>query len=90
MYRNGDYVMKMNTGLCRIVDISCPEGMGIDHGKKYYHMVPLEDVNASIYVPVDREKVSLEMTGGRTALPPRLAGKNVKAAARGMNGKGQQ
>ena len=65
MYRNGDYVMKMNTGLCRIVDISCPEGMGIDHGKKYYHMVPLEDVNASIYVPVDREKVSLRRAMNR-------------------------
>ena len=55
MYRTGDYVMKANTGLCRIVDISHLEGMDVDGSKLYYRMVPLSDEKANIYVPVDRE-----------------------------------
>lgn len=59
MYRTGDYVMKANTGLCRIVDISHPEGMGIDRDKIFYRMVPLKDEKANIYVPVDNESLPI-------------------------------
>lgn len=58
MYRTGDYVMKANTGLCRIVDISHPEDMNIDGNKLYYRMVPLSDEKANIYVPVERENLT--------------------------------
>lgn len=58
MYRTGDYVMKANTGLCRIVDISHPEDMNIDGNKLYYRMVPLSDEKANIYVPVEKENLT--------------------------------
>ena len=36
MYRNGDYVMKIPEGVCRIEDVGTIDISGIDKNKQYY------------------------------------------------------
>lgn len=54
MYKVGEYVVKVNNGVCRVEDIvdMALSGAGI---KKYYLMVPKDDRNSKLYVPVDGE-----------------------------------
>ncbi len=52
MYQVGDLVVKINNGVCRVEDIVDMD-MGGVKGKKYYLMVPKDDKNAKLYVPVD-------------------------------------
>lgn len=52
MFQVGDYVVKVNNGVCCVQDIVEMNGPGAK-GKKYYLMVPREDKNAKLYVPVD-------------------------------------
>lgn len=51
MYQIGEYVMKVNNGVCQVVDIV--EMDGSSSGKKYYLMVPRDDKNAKLYVPIE-------------------------------------
>lgn len=52
MYQVGDFVVKVNNGVCRVEDIVVMD-MGGAKDKKYYLMVPKDDKNAKLYVPVD-------------------------------------
>ena len=59
MYGIGDYVVKANTGICRIEEIArrcLTEEAG---EKEYYCMVPEENQNARLFVPVDSETANL-------------------------------
>ena len=51
MYQIGEYVMKVNDGVCQVVDIVDMDGAL--SGKKHYVMVPRDDKNAKVFVPVD-------------------------------------
>ncbi|MBR0149197.1 MAG: CarD family transcriptional regulator [Lachnospiraceae bacterium] len=53
MYQVGDYVVKVNHGVCRVEDIVELEGMTGDKGKRYYLMVPRDDKSSKLYVPVE-------------------------------------
>ena len=53
MYKVGDFVVKVNNGVCRVVDIVELDGMSGISGKQYYLMVPRSDMNAKLYVPVE-------------------------------------
>ncbi len=53
MYQVGDFVVKVNNGVCRVEDIVELDGMSGVKGKKYYLMVPRDDQNAKLYVPVE-------------------------------------
>lgn len=53
MYQVGDFVVKVNNGVCRVEDIVELDGMSDVKGRKYYLMVPREDKNARLYVPVE-------------------------------------
>lgn len=52
MYQIGDYVVKVNNGVCQVKDIIEMEQTA-NVRKKYYLMVPRDDVSAKLYVPVD-------------------------------------
>ena len=53
MYQAGDYVVKAYTGVCRIEEITHPEGMDVDKNKLFYLLTPLSDAKMKIYVPVE-------------------------------------
>ncbi len=52
MYQVGDYLIKTNTGLCKIEDIVHLDGM--DKNKQYYLLVPLTNAKTKIYVSTER------------------------------------
>lgn len=54
-YQVGDYVIKVNVGLCRVGDIMPLDGMGSKEKKLYYLLVPFSDDDMKIYVPVDQD-----------------------------------
>lgn len=64
MYKVGEYVVKVNNGVCRIEDIVEMKLMSPDL-KKYYLLVPLDNKTAKVYVPVDgkNDNVRYVMTG---------------------------
>lgn len=56
MYSVGEYVVKANKGVCRIEDIMHLDMPGIDKNQLYYYMVPLDNPNSKLYVPIDDKK----------------------------------
>lgn len=56
MYQIGEYVVKANSGLCRVEDITHLEGMSVDKKKLYYLLIPLSNEQSKLYVPVDRDR----------------------------------
>lgn len=53
MFAVGDYVMKINNGVCRIDDITRLEMSGVDKNKLYYVLKPIEGNKSILYVSVD-------------------------------------
>ncbi len=53
MFSIGDYVVKANSGVCRIEDILHLDISNVNSDKLYYLLVPQDDKGAKIYVPVD-------------------------------------
>ncbi len=53
MYSVGDYVVKANSGVCRIEDILHLDVSNVSRDKLYYLLVPQDDKEAKVYVPVD-------------------------------------
>ena len=54
MYRNGDYVVKIPEGVCRIEDVGTIDMSGIDKNKQFYSLVPVVGSTSKIYIPVDK------------------------------------
>lgn len=53
MYEIGDFIVRANTGVCKVVDILNLDMSGIDRSKLYYQLVPLDDDKAKIYIPTE-------------------------------------
>lgn len=53
MYKIGDYIVKANTGVCKIENISHLDMPGVDKNKLYYQLMPLEDGKGTIYLLVE-------------------------------------
>lgn len=58
MFQVGAYVVKPNTGICRIEDIVRMD-LGGSGKKEYYMLLPVEDVKAKLYVTVDADRTRL-------------------------------
>ena len=59
MYKIGEYVVKANTGICKIDEIvmrSLAEGM---EEKEYYVLIPVDDPRAKVFVPVASDKSNM-------------------------------
>lgn len=65
MYQIGDYVVKVNNGVCKVADIVTMDQPVAMRGKRYYLMVPYEDASAKVYVPVEgkNDNVRIVMSG---------------------------
>jgi len=62
MYKIGDYVVKNGNGVCRIEDITHLDIRGIDKNRLYYSLVPINDENGKVYLPVDASARQLRKT----------------------------
>jgi len=58
MYQIGDYVVKVNSGVCQVKDIVEMEQMA-GSKSRYYLMVPRDDANAKLYVPVEGKNANV-------------------------------
>lgn len=58
MFKIGEFVVKPNTGICRIEDIvyMCLTGK---EKKQYYVLLPIEDDRAKLYVTTDADRTRL-------------------------------
>lgn len=53
MYCVGDYLVKVNDGVCRVEDITHLELSGVSSEKLYYLLVPVNNKGSRIFVPVE-------------------------------------
>ncbi len=53
MYAVGDYVVKVNKGVCKVEDITRLTIPNADRNRLYYLLIPLEDAGSKLYVPVE-------------------------------------
>jgi len=53
MYKIGDYIVKNGNGVCKVENVTHLDMAGIDRNRLYYMLIPLDDENGKIYVPVD-------------------------------------
>ena len=57
MYAVGDYVVKVNDGVCQVEEITHLQMSGVSNEKLYYLLVPICNKGSRIFVPVEgREK----------------------------------
>lgn len=59
MYNKGDYVVKSNTGICRVDDITFKKLTEDAPEKQYYVLVPLDDMRARLFVPTMSENPNI-------------------------------
>lgn len=62
MYSVGDYVVKVNDGVCRVEEITQLQMSGVSSEKLYYLLVPVNNKGSRIFVPA--EDGSGEKAGG--------------------------
>ena len=53
MYKNGDYVIKSGSGICRIHDTAQLDLFDDGNIRLYYIVIPVEDKGSKLYVPAD-------------------------------------
>ena len=53
MYKIGDYIVKTGKGVCKVENVTHLDMAGVDKSRLYYVLVPINDENGKIYVPVD-------------------------------------
>ncbi len=58
MFNIGDFVVKPNTGICKINDIVRMSLTGKEK-KKYFELSPIEDNRAKLYVSIDADRTRL-------------------------------
>ena len=58
MFKIGEFVVKPNTGICKIEDIVCMCLSGKEK-KQYYLLLPVGDERAKLYVTTDADRTRL-------------------------------
>ena len=59
MYQVGEYVVKINNGICRVEDITHLDMPSVDKNKLYYLLVPKDEEKTKLYVPVESEHTGI-------------------------------
>ena len=59
MYQIGDYVVKVNSGICRVEDITHLDMPDVDKNRLYYLLIPQEENRTRVYVPTDSESAQI-------------------------------
>lgn len=58
MYQIGEFVVKLSSGVCQVVDIVHLDFVK-DKKREYYQLMPISDKNAKLYVPVDNSEATM-------------------------------
>lgn len=58
MFKVGDFVVKQNTGICRVEEIVMKSLMGSEE-KEYYVLAPVEDNRSKMYVTTDADRTRI-------------------------------
>ena len=53
MFKNGDYVVCGNNGICKVEDITTLSISGVDKNRQYYLLKPVFLSGSTVYIPVD-------------------------------------
>lgn len=61
MYSVGDYVVKVNDGVCQIEEITHLKMSGVDNDKLYYLLLPVHNKDSRIFVPVEGKTEGLRL-----------------------------
>lgn len=56
MFEKGEYLIYGHNGICKVEDMTHLNLSGVDKGKLYYVLAPVNKKESRIYYPVDREK----------------------------------
>ncbi|MCQ2537811.1 MAG: hypothetical protein MJ124_05385 [Lachnospiraceae bacterium] len=59
MYNKGELLQYGNNGVCKIEDIVWGMAGGYDKDTQYYLMVPISNINNTIYLPVNNDKAKV-------------------------------
>lgn len=59
MYNKGELLQYGNNGVCKIEDIVWGMAGGYDKETQYYLMVPISNINNTIYLPVNNDKAKV-------------------------------
>lgn len=59
MYSVGDYVVKVNDGVCRVEEVTHLQMSGVSSDKLYYLLVPINNSGSRIFVPVEGRESEL-------------------------------
>ena len=59
MFEIGDYVVKANSGICKIEEMGRPDIPSISKDKLYFILVPIEETKTKLYVSIDKAEESL-------------------------------
>ncbi len=59
MFGIGDYVIKPNSGVCRIAEITHPDFLGSDNDKLFYRLEPVGSSAASLFVSLAQADSSM-------------------------------
>ena len=64
MFEVGDYVINSNNGICKIEAQTHLDLDGIDENQMFFMVVPVEEKNARIYIPIEKiaEKARMVMS----------------------------
>lgn len=54
MFEIGDFVIKANSGICRVDDIGHLDISTVNKERLYFFLTPLNEANAKLYVPTDK------------------------------------
>lgn len=57
MFKVGDYIVHGRNGVCKVVDITHLDMLGVDKDQLYYALVPMKSEDSKIFYPVDSDKV---------------------------------
>ena len=60
-YKIGDYVSKPIAGVCRVADILHLDMVGVKPDTLFYLLIPVENRQEKIYVPVESAQSSLRL-----------------------------
>ena len=59
MFEIGDFVVKANSGICKIEDIGHLDISSANKDRLYFYLNPIGEANSRLYVPVDKADAGL-------------------------------
>ena len=59
MFNIGDYLVYGQNGICKVLDITHPDILGVENDRLYYVLIPEKTKGSRLFVPADDDKISI-------------------------------